>query len=156
MTNTKDLIKNLPVLLPLAATWAESQSRLILHNGIALSKTQLELARCVGVRKSELIRILVVKEIPRPENGMLKSACMELNFLGPDTQGLTLSYGVFIKTESEANRKLLAHEFRHVAQYEQHSSIMSYLSIYIPELFQYGYDRAPLEIDAESIAKRCV
>jgi Domain of unknown function (DUF4157) len=150
-----DLGKNLSLLISLASTWAETQSSLISKSGIELSESQIALARCVGVKNPELIRVLVVNEIPVPEDEILKAACTQLNFLGLDTEGLTLSYGIFIKVGSEADRRLLAHEFRHVAQYEQHPSILSYLSIYIPELIQYGYANAPLELDAEAKAMIC-
>jgi hypothetical protein len=151
-----DLGKNIAVLISLASTWAEVQSKLILQSGIALNESELTLACCVGVRKPELIRILVVKEIPVPEDAILRAACAQLNFLGTNTEGLTLSYGIFVKAGLQTNRRLLAHEFRHVAQYEQHPSIESYLSIYIPDLIRYGYVDAPLELDAEAKARSCV
>lgn len=150
-----DLSKDLSLLILLASNWAEAQSAHISKSGIALNESQLALARCVGVKKPELIRILVVQKIPVPDDEILQAACAQLNFLGPDTEGLTLSYGIFVKVGSQTNRRLLAHEFRHVAQYEQHPSIQSYLSIYIPELIQYGYANAPLELDAEAKAIIC-
>jgi hypothetical protein len=145
-----DLSQHLSTLISLASSWAETQSNHILRFGIALSEDQLELARIVGVQKPERIRLMLVSEIAEPEHEILRAACKQLNFLGPDTEGLTLYYGIYIKKRLQLNRKLLAHEFRHVAQYEQQASILSYLSIYIPELLRYGYTNAPFEVDAET------
>jgi hypothetical protein len=144
-----DLSKQLSTLISLASSWAEIQSNNILRFGIGLNENQLELARIVGVQKPDQIRVMLIRKIPVPEDEILRTVCKQLNFLGPDTEGLTLYYGIFIKKGLQLNRKLLAHEFRHVAQYEQHPSITSYLSIYIPELLKYGYTNAPLEVDAE-------
>jgi len=151
-----DLGSDLDLILPLAFSWAEAQSHYILQNGSRLETNQVDLAHRIGVKHPELIRIVIVNSIPTPQNPILKSVCARLNFLGPNTEGLTLHYGIFIKTESQGNVKLLAHEFRHVAQYERYGSIPSYLSVYIPELVEYGYSDAPFEIDAERMAECCV
>lgn len=148
-----DLHEQLPILYPLACEWAEQQSKFILNTGTGIDQSDRSLARAVGVRQTESIRILIVPNVPSPEQPLLKAACAELNFLGAEANGLTLSYGVFIKAGFERDRKLLAHEFRHVAQYEQHSSIASYLSIYLSELTRYGYSYMPLELDAEAAAE---
>jgi len=151
-----DLKAELPRLIPLACSWAEEQSALILRTGCTLSELELDLARLVGVQRPALVRVLVVPCIPAPTEPALQAACAELQFLGPDTEGLTLGSGIFVRQGFERNRQLLAHELRHVAQFEQHPSIAAYLSVYIPELIQFGYANAPMELDAQRAAARCV
>ena len=151
-----DLNVELPRLFPLAAQWAAEQSARILAEGIPLSAPGAQLARLVGVQHPELVRLLVVAEIPAPQEPALKAACAQLEFLGPNTAGLTLGAGIFIKRGLEQDRTLIAHELRHVSQYEQFSSIPAYLAVYIPELIQFGYSLAPMELDAQRAAARCV
>ena len=150
-----DVNANLPVLLPLACAWVEEQSRFICKHGEPITESEFALARTVGVTRPEYIRILLVPAIPVPEDALLRAACAQLNFLGPSTEALTLSYGIYLRSGSELDRRLLAHEFRHVSQYESHPSIASYLSIYVKQLLEYGYDEAPFELDAEGAANRC-
>ena len=69
------------------------------------------------------------------------------NFCG--RAGLTLGYAVFVRRGHETLR-LLSHEFRHVYQYEQAGSIGAFLSVYLPQVVQFGYEQAPFEIDARA------
>jgi Domain of unknown function (DUF4157) len=151
-----DLLTELPRLLPLAVAWAEEYSTLILHTGLPLSEPELALARLVGVQSAGRVRVLAVPLIPAPSEPTLAAACAQLQFLGPNTAGLTLGPGIFVKQGLESDRVLLAHELRHVAQYEQYPSIAAYLSVYIPELLRFGYAQAPMELDAQRAAARCV
>jgi hypothetical protein len=79
-----------------------------------------------------------------------------MGFLGPGTIGLTLFRGMFLRMGYEQDRVLMAHELRHVAQYERHGGIGAYLTVYLRELLQHGYDRAPFEIDACGAAARAI
>jgi hypothetical protein len=151
-----DLMSALPHLIPLATEWAETQSRYILQNGVPLNDEELIIARAVGVRHPELIRILSVTAMPKPDHPVLAEAAKQLHFLGPDTSGLTLEYGILIRSDNIGDQELLAHECRHVHQYEQHGSVQSYLEVYIPDLLTYGYAHAPLEIDACEAAAKCI
>ena len=140
----------LPRLVPLAVEWAELQEAAILREGRALDAAERRVAAAVGVREPELVRLLVVARIPEPDHHpLLANACATLGFLGPGTAGLTLGHGVYLQKAAFAlSRRLLPHELRHVAQYEEAGSIADYLAVYIPELLQYGYDAAPFEVDA--------
>ena len=128
----------------------------ILGAGIPLSEPGMRLSHLVGVQHPNRVRLLVVPAIPAPEDPALQAACAQLQFLGPDTAGLTLGSGIFIRQGLEEDRRLIAHELRHVAQYEQFPSISAYLSVYIPELIQFGYAQAPMELDAQRAAAECV
>jgi hypothetical protein len=144
----RKLAAELPHLLPLASAWAEEQRARILRTGRPLSPQEKGLAIEVGVRRPELVRLGLVDRIPSPEDERLKAACAQLGFLGEKTLGLTLGHGVYLRTDAAVSRRLLAHELRHVAQYERYPSIAAYLAVYIPELLQHGYEQAPFERDA--------
>jgi hypothetical protein len=139
---------DLTLLLPLACEWAEQQAALIRRTGRPLVPAEAGLAAAVGVRGTELVRVAEVEAIPAPAHPALRAACERLRFLGPDTAGLTLGYGVYVRRGLTRDRRLLAHELRHVAQYEQRGSIAKYLAEYIPDLLRHGYRDAPLERDA--------
>jgi hypothetical protein len=143
----------LPRLLPLAAAWAREQAETILRQGSALDAEGLARARRVGVAAPERVRVLLVGSIPRPEGPALKSACARLELLGPDTAGLTLGYGIYIRRSLGRDGFLLAHELRHVAQYERYPTIDAYLDVYLRELVRYGYALAPFEVDADRAAR---
>jgi hypothetical protein len=151
-----DLAAELPRLFPLACAWAEQQSAHILSLGVPLSEPQFALARLVDVQHPDLVRVLAVPNIPAPPEPTLQAACEQLHFLGPDTTGLTLGSGIFLKQGLEQDRQLLAHELRHVAQYEQFPSIVAYLAVYLPELIKFSYAQAPMELDAQRAAAWCV
>jgi hypothetical protein len=144
----RTLADELPRLLPLACEWAERQADWIEQSGRALTPAESALASTAGVGRPELVRIALVDKIPAPTQAALKAACEQLHFLGNGTAGLTLGYGVYLRKSAAASRGLLAHELRHVAQYEAHGSIRAYLSAYIQDLLQFGYEDAPMERDA--------
>jgi hypothetical protein len=106
-------------------------------------------ARAVGVERPEMIRVLVVDEIPSPDDLMLAKAAGTLGFLGSHTAGLALGYSVFIR-RGHLSRRLLSHECRHVAQFEAKGSLAEFLAIYLAEIASIGYDECSFEIDARS------
>jgi hypothetical protein len=116
----------------------------------------VSLARLVGVARPHEVRVRLVPRVPAPEHPELLRACQALGFLGPGTLGLTLGRGVFLRRGHEADRLLLAHELRHVAQYEREGGIAAYIALYLRDLLQHGYDRAPFELDACAAAARAV
>jgi len=63
--------------------------------------------------------------------------------------GLTLGYTILI-CHGHLSRRLLSHECRHVAQYEQAGSIASFLPTYLGAIVQVGYWNCPFEQDARS------
>jgi hypothetical protein len=101
----------------------------------------------VGVQCPERIRIVVSDEMPYPEHPMLRAAALQTGLLGPSMAGLTLGYAVFIR-EGELSKRLMSHEFRHVAQYEAAGSIDHFLPVYLRQVVEVGYHAAPYEVDA--------
>jgi hypothetical protein len=70
-----------------------------------------------------------------------------------DKAGLTLFYGIFV-VEGTYSRRMIAHECRHVQQYEERGSIQAFLQEYLPQILTVGYDDSPLEKDAENTARQ--
>jgi hypothetical protein len=74
---------------------------------------------------------------------------MQTGLLGPHMDGLTLGYGIFIRRGQETLR-LLSHELRHVHQFEQAGSLKDFLSEYLHQVARFGYELAPMEVDARA------
>jgi hypothetical protein len=147
---TLELASLLPTLLPRAIAWAEVQQQHILTLGLPLSSQGIALARSVGVQKPENIRVHVVDTLPLPEDPMLKDVALQTGLLGPGMVGLTLGYGIFLCKGYDANPQLISHECRHVHQYEVLGSIQEFLPVYLAQIAQFGYQNAPLEVDARA------
>jgi hypothetical protein len=148
-----DLSEELPRLLPLAVDWAASCSSEILKTGVPLSSHEVHLARSVGIRYPERVRIKIVPAIPLPEDVELRAAALQAELIGPSTRGLTLGYGVYLVHGRMCDR-LIRHECRHVYQYEQAGSIEAFLTKYIPDVLEHGYWNAPDEVDARAWENR--
>jgi hypothetical protein len=137
----------LPVLIPKAITWAEAHCDHISQIGQPLSEVMLAVAKSVGVRCPEQIRIVEVPSLPLPEDPELQQAALATGMLGSRMHGLTLGYGVYVCV-GRWDIRLLSHEFRHVYQYEQAGSIAAFLPAYLQQIVTVGYANSPFEIDA--------
>jgi hypothetical protein len=144
-----DLLAVLPQLLPGAIAWAEVQATHVSAVGFSLSEGGIAIARRVGVRYPEQIRIKLVEQLPMPGEPMLKQAAIETGLLGPHMAGLTLGYSILICRGQDTVR-LLSHECRHVYQYETYGSIAAFLPVYLQQIAEVGYDNAQFEIDART------
>jgi hypothetical protein len=144
-----DLTAELPRLLPRAIAWAEAQAAEALSKGVPLTDCGMRLARAVGVQRPELVRAVEVPSLPLPPDPELRLAALEAGLLGPGMVGLTLGYAIYI-VQGNASSRLIAHECRHVYQYETAGSIAAFLPIYLRQIVEYGYELAPLEVDART------
>jgi hypothetical protein len=142
-----DLAAALPLLTPKAVEWAEQCALVVSESGEPLTEHYLKLAQRVGVAHPESIRLACVTQIPMPTDPLLLQAILQTGLLGPGAIGLTLHYGIYIRSGHDSI-PLLSHEFRHVYQYEQAGSIAAYLPEYLQQIVQFGYANTPFEIDA--------
>jgi len=62
----RNLAAVLPLLLPKAIAWAESEERRVQRDGRALSPDERVVAVDVGVRDPQRVRVLLVEELPQP------------------------------------------------------------------------------------------
>ena len=144
-----DLRNVLPQILPHAIAWAEFQSQHVASLGTALPDKFIDIARRVGVQHPELIRVKLVDQLPIPEEPILRQAALETGLLGPNMVGLTLGYSILLVQGHESVR-LISHECRHVHQYEVFGSIEKFLPVYLQQIVEFGYENAPLEVDARA------
>ncbi len=79
---------------------------------------------------------------------MLKTACASANFFPADPRGLTVRYGIFLRSDCWRDRTIIAHELVHTAQYERLGGILPFLSKYLLECATLGYSQAPMEQEA--------
>ncbi|MGB1799611.1 MAG: hypothetical protein ACPHLK_02140 [Gammaproteobacteria bacterium] len=142
-----DLLYQLQNLLPLAIKWAEDHSEKIQSEGIALTPEQIEIAKQVGVKQAEKVKILEVDKIPFPENEQLSQAATQIGFLDEAMKGLTLGHSIYICSEHYTTQSL-SHELRHVYQYEAFGSIPGFLVEYLKQIVLVGYENSLLVQDA--------
>jgi hypothetical protein len=145
-----DLSAQLPLIAPRVVRWAELQAGQALKAGVALTPAQVALARRVGVKAPERVRIVVVDEIPLPDEPALKEASAQVGLSQSWAAGLTLGHAVIVRRGFEADARLLSHEFRHVAQYEAKGGIPAFLGEHLQHLVRFGYDDSPFERDARA------
>ena len=138
---------------PLVVAWAEAQAAEAASQGTLLDAAGLALARRMGVERPELIRVWIQDELPMPEHPVLVKINEVVRLISPRMAGLTLGHSVFIRNGC-ANPFLLAHELRHVHQYEQEGSIAAFLDRYLHQILDVGYSDAPYEKDANEHARQ--
>jgi hypothetical protein len=143
-------------LLPLAAAWARKQEKRMLRVGVPLSDREMADAKTIGVAEPARIRLLQLDRVPAPGHPMLKAAAAAIQFLTPTTCGLTLRYGIFVRSDCWRDRSLIAHELVHVAQYERLGGILPFLRQYLFECVTIGYPEAPMEQEAIRVSKTVV
>jgi hypothetical protein len=141
------------LLLPLACAWAEEQESIILRGGVALTTNQLADARRIGITHPDRVRLRVVEEIPLPTHPGLRMAAEMTGLISPMTIGLTLRYGIFIRSDSWGERRLVVHELVHTLQYERLGGFMPFLQQYLHECITIGYPAAPMEQEAKKIER---
>jgi len=142
------------MLLPLATKWAAMVEKRILRDGVPLSEQGMADARAVGVREPERVRLLALARVPAPRNLTLRTAAAAIQFLTPETRGLALRYGIFVRSDCWGERSLVAHELAHTAQYERLGGIEPFLRQYLQECLTIGYPAAPMEQEAIVAASR--
>ena len=140
--------EQLELLLPLASTWAEQQEDRILREGKPLNDSQLQDARKLNIKCPEKIRLLSVNNIPKPDDPILMAAADMTQLITSLTAGLTLRYGIFIRSDCWGQRRLVVHELVHTSQYERLGGFLPFLKQYLFECLTIGYPGAPLEQEA--------
>jgi hypothetical protein len=141
-------------LLPLVCAWAEEQERIILRDGVPLTVVQVIDANRAGVSHPERVRLLSVSNIPIPEHPALRAAAEDTQLITPCTAGLTLRYGIFIRSNCWNNRQIVVHELVHTSQYERLGGFQAFLQQYLYECITIGYPQAPMEQEAITTAER--
>ncbi|HEV2607036.1 MAG TPA: hypothetical protein VGT79_03545 [Xanthomonadaceae bacterium] len=144
-----DVVAQVDKLMPGVVALILSTEENALAHGRALTADEISLARSVGVAAPERVRLLEESSMPGMDELALAILIRKLGAYNPRRWGLTARYGIVFKTHPP--RFLLAHELRHVAQYEQ-LGLDGFARRYITELLVVGYVYAPLEADANAAA----
>ncbi len=144
-----DLAQLLPALMPRAIAWAQARSAELAAIGRPLSAHETAIAHAVGVQQAGKVRVATLAAQPLPADPQLRTVAIQAGLLGPEMIGLTLGHSIYIRAGHESAR-LLAHELRHVQQYEAAGSIQAFLPLYLGQIIQHGYHDAPLEQDARA------
>jgi hypothetical protein len=144
----KLLLRAMPVCLPLAVRWVGRQEQRILRAGVPLDEPYLSDARLMGVAHPELVRLLKVDRVPLPADRLLRWAVKRTNLICSDTAGMTMRYGIFVRSDCWERRRLIAHECVHTAQYERLGGIRKFLGHYLRECLEVGYPLGLLEQEA--------
>ena len=113
-----------------------------------LSLAQLADARSLGIAEPERVRLLCLPRLPLPHNRVVRWLALRTGTLSTETVGLSARYGIFLRTPSQHDRHLLAHELTHTRQYERLGGIRPFLRQYLHECLTVGYYAAPMEWEA--------
>lgn len=140
-------------LIPKAAVWVQQREQEILNVGTPLSESQLQDALQIPVMHPDKVRLLRVNQIPLPDDPELKFAAQAIQLITPNTWGLSLRYGILIRSDRWGNRETLIHELVHTSQYERLGGHQQFLNQYLTECIYHGYPAAPLEQEAINRAR---
>lgn len=143
------------VILPMACAWAEKQEQVIVRSGVALSPALFTDAIHVGVSRPESIRLLAVEKVPPlPLYPWMRKAGERLGLIPRYTAGMSVRYGIFIRSDWWGHRGLIVHELAHTAQYERLGGFRPFLEVYLLECVTPGYPFGSLEREAEQMAEK--
>jgi hypothetical protein len=137
----------LDAVAPKATKWFLAQEASLVKRGRPLTAEETELARRMGVRRPEMVRVLVLAGFPLPDDPELSGQVKALGFGSDDAGGFSMGYAVLVKPRFQSERWLLAHELVHVSQRERLGS-ETFIRRYLLELRTVGYSRSPLEMEA--------
>ncbi|MEP1382383.1 MAG: hypothetical protein ABJK64_01175 [Paraglaciecola sp.] len=138
------------ILLPQYIDWAYETDKQGLESGVPLSAQELSLATDIGIQNPEKVRVVYVDEVPFPyDNFALKTLGEALGFIGEGiiNNAQVFGYSIYVRNGYELNRPKLAHELVHVLQIER-ASLDHIITQHFSDLAEYGYDNAPLEVEA--------
>lgn len=139
----------LQLVLPIACLWVKRQESAILKHGVPLTEGLMEDARRLGIQFPERVRLRVVDEVPAM-HPLLRFAARRLGLCSPGTSGMSLRYGIFVRSDFWGDRSLVIHELAHTRQYERMGGIRPFLKQYLYEcLVTPGYPFGDLEQEAQ-------
>jgi len=150
-------------LLPFAVWWVRGREAEILRGGDPLDEMQLSLAHAIGVATPERVRVMAAACVPMPLPSMVRHIAERWHWLSPHIAGMTLGHGIVLRSDCRDDPRLLAHELKHVAQYQRYARDSLYgrhagfLRRHLRECVWPGYPHGPLEAEArraEAIAAR--
>jgi len=146
----------LKILLPQYIEWGYETEAQGLKIGNPLDEEGLELAKEIGIKSPEKIRIIYVDEVPFPhDNFALKVVGESMGFIGGSiiNEAQAFGYSIYVRKGEVFDKPKLAHEIVHVLQIER-SNFENVTLQYFSDLAKYGYSKAPLEVEAFKANKK--
>lgn len=144
------------LILPQYIDWAGDTEVAGLQLGEPLSAAQLALAAEIGIKQPEKVRLVYVDAVPFPyHNPMLKLVGEATGFIGEGiiNNAQVFGYSIYVRKDYQLDTPKLAHELVHVLQIER-ASLEQVITQHFADLLKYGYDNAPLELEAYAANKR--
>ncbi|HEX5792092.1 MAG TPA: hypothetical protein VFY01_02375 [Rheinheimera sp.] len=138
------------VILPQYIDWASDTEAAGLQLGEPLNAAQLEIAKEIGIKQPEKVRLVYVDAVPFPyHNPMLKLVGEATGFIGEGiiNNAQVFGYSIYVRKDYPLNTPKLAHELVHVLQIER-ASLKQVITQHFADLLKYGYDNSPLEQEA--------
>lgn len=139
------------LLTPLALDWFKEVESKFLKKGRLLTEKEISMAKSVGVKHPEHVRVIILTDFPSPRNEILHTETKNYGLGNPAEGGRTMGYVVMLKARFKDERWVLAHELAHVAQQEK-MGVQAFVRRFIAERELMGNRRAPLELDADRVA----
>lgn len=139
------------LITPLALQWISETERYLLSKGRALSETETSMARAVGIKHPDRVRVVILVDFPSPANETLRIQAEKYGLGNEAEGGRTMGYAIMLKEKYAQERWIIAHELVHVAQQEKMGRD-KFVRRFIVEYELMGHRRAPLELEANKIA----
>lgn len=138
------------IVLPQYIAWASDTEVAGLSMGELLNEKQLVIAKEIGIKNPEKVRLVYVDEVPFPyENVVLRVVGEALGFIGEGivNNAQVFGYSIYVRKGYLLTTPSLAHELVHVLQIER-SSLEQVITQHFADLIKYGYENSPLEVEA--------
>ncbi len=122
------------LVLPPYIDWATQTEAQGLSSGVALDAQQLLIAKEIGIKQPEKIRLVYVDEVPFPhEKPLLKAVGEALGFIGDGivNNAQVFGYSIYVRVGYDLTTPRLAHELVHVLQIER-SSLEAVVTQHLP------------------------
>lgn len=143
-------IEYILTLTPKVCEWIEYQENNIISIGRDLTFEELDLARKIGIKNYDMVRVYESKIVPNPSDIVLRELGKQIGLISPKTSGICFRYGIFINVNATDKKSVLIHELTHTLQYERFGSIENFITQYLKECIEVGYDDSDLEKEARN------
>src|SRR5206468_3870873 len=107
------------LILPLVSAWVKCQEASILRNGVPLTSSLQADASRLGIKHAQRVRLRAIDQVPGGMPRWLRALVTPLGLCSPLTSGMSLRYGIFIRSDAWGDRRLVRHELVHTLQYER-------------------------------------
>ena len=141
-------LDTLAKLIPKICEWLEYQENNIISIGRDLTLEELDIAKRIGIKNYDIIRVYESPIVPTPKDIILLEFGRQVGLISSSTHGICFRYGIFINEQTENKKLVLTHELIHTLQYERFGSIKAFISCYLKECIEVGYHESDLEKEA--------